>query len=82
MTFATYNGVIVTFLVVVNLSMGGINTLELLTNETMFYGGMAVAAFSLISAIICGFILMINKMRLNAKFDYEYGENTKSGKRR
>jgi hypothetical protein len=47
---------------------------ERLTNEVMFYGGLAIVAVAALAAIALTFVLIINRMRLNAKFTAEYGE--------
>jgi len=48
--------------------------IDRIANETMFYGGLAVVAASVFAAVIAGFILVIRKMKLNARFDEEYGK--------
>lgn len=45
-----------------------------LTNELLFYGGMAVAIGSLIAAILYFCISQIGKVRLDAQLDAEYGK--------
>ena len=48
-----------------------------LTDELLFYGGIAVAVGSLVMAILSFCILQIKKIRLNAQMDYEYGKKEK-----
>lgn len=52
-----------------------------LTNELLFYGGIAVAVFSIAVLIIGLCILKMKRIRLNAQMDKEYGEQKKVGKR-
>lgn len=48
--------------------------MDWLTDEILFYGGMAVAAGSLVMAMLCFCISEINKLRLNIRLDAEYGK--------
>lgn len=48
--------------------------MDWLTNEMLFYGGMAGAAGSFVAAIIYFSISQIRKVRLNAQLDAEYGK--------
>lgn len=48
--------------------------MEWLTNEILFYGGIAITTISLIIFIIYLCISQIITIRLNAKMDIEYGE--------
>ncbi len=54
-----------------------------LTDERLFYGGIAVAAGSLLAAIFCFFLSQIRKIRLESRLNMEYGEAEKNvtGKR-
>ena len=54
----------------------------MISNELLFYGGIVVIILTLIFAIIFYILLYIKKIKLNAKFDKEYGEKTKIGKKR
>ncbi len=45
-----------------------------LTNEALFYGGIAVAGCSLAAAVIYFSIAYVRWMRLNIKLDEEYGK--------
>lgn len=47
-----------------------------LTNEILFYGGIAVAIASLAAALLYFCITQIKKVRLDARLDAEYGERT------
>lgn len=44
------------------------------TNEILFYGGMVIAVTALVAAIIFFVIFYIGKIKLNIKFDEEYGK--------
>ena len=43
-------------------------------NEILFYGGMALVGIVLVVAIIFFVIFYIGKIKLNLKFDEEYGK--------
>ena len=45
-----------------------------LSNETIYYGGLLMAALAIIFAIVSGLVLTIRTMRLSARFDEEYGK--------
>ena len=45
-----------------------------ITNEMLYYGGLALAALALVVGVVSGLILKIRSMRLNMHFDREYGE--------
>ena len=51
--------------------------MEWITDELLFYGGMAIAACSLLALLLCVCIFQIKKVRLNARLDAEYGEQKK-----
>ena len=57
------------------------NLMELLidglTNEILFYGGLAIAGGTLFAAFICLSISHIKKIRLDAQLDAEYGKRNK-----
>lgn len=48
--------------------------MSLLTNEALFYGGIAVAGCSLAAAVIYFSIAYVRWIRLNIKLDEEYGK--------
>lgn len=48
--------------------------MDWLTDEMLFFGGIAVAAASALLTLIYFFISHVGKKRLNAKLDAEYGE--------
>lgn len=47
-----------------------------LTNEMLFYGGIVVAATSLVMALLYFCFTQIKKLRLDARLNTEYGERT------
>jgi len=49
----------------------------LISNETLFYGGMFIAGFALVATIVFVFVTTISMMRLKAKFTAEYGDKIK-----
>lgn len=51
-------------------------------NELLFYGGISVVVLTLVSAVVFFVLFYVNKIKLNAKFDKEYGEKSKVGKKR
>lgn len=51
--------------------------MEWITDELLFYGGMAAAGFSMLAMILYLCISQIKKVRLNARLDAEYGERKK-----
>ena len=51
--------------------------MELLTDELLFYGGLAVAIGSLVIAAIFAIVSRIYMIRLNELFDKEYGKKCK-----
>ena len=57
------------------------NLMELLidglTNEILFYGGLAIAGGTLLAAFIYLCIWHIKKVRLDAQLDVEYGKRDK-----
>ncbi len=50
--------------------------MDWLTNEILFYGGIAAAIASLAAALLYFCITQIKKVRLDARLDAEYGERT------
>ncbi len=48
-----------------------------LTNEILFYGGLAIAGGTLLVAFIYLSISHIKKIRLDAQLDAEYGKRNK-----
>lgn len=50
--------------------------MEWLTDEIMFYGGVAVAGGSALAAIIFFCIFKVKKIKLNAQLDREYGKRS------
>lgn len=58
------------------MKTGGIG---MISNEVLFYGGMTVAGTA--AALLLIFIIahIIGGIRLNAKFDSEYGEKNDTG---
>jgi hypothetical protein len=48
-----------------------------LTNEILFYGGLAIAGGTLFAAFIYLSISHIKKIRLDAQLDAEYGKRNK-----
>lgn len=56
--------------------------MEWLTDELLFYGGMIIAACSLLTASIGLIILLIRKKYLNARLDMEYGKKEHSNRKR
>ncbi len=51
-------------------------------DETLFYGGIVIAALALVIAVIFFIIFYIGKIKLNVKFDKEYGEELKPKRRK
>lgn len=51
--------------------------MEWMTNELLFYGGMAAAGGSLLALILFLCISQVKKVRLNARLDAEYGPRKK-----
>lgn len=51
--------------------------MDCITNEAIFYGGIIIAACSLLAALIYFFISKIRKMNLDARLDAEYGKKVK-----
>jgi len=51
--------------------------MDWLTDEILFYGGIAIAAISLIAAIFYFSLSQIRRIRLNARLDAEYGEKNR-----
>lgn len=45
-----------------------------LTDEILFYGGVAASAASFVAAVFYFSISQIQKIRLNTKLDEEYGK--------
>ncbi len=54
----------------------------MISDEILFYGGIAVDIITAASAIIFFVIFYIGKIKLNIKFDKEYGEIPKIKKRK
>lgn len=54
--------------------------MEWLTDEMIFFGGIAVAAVSAVLTLIYTLFSHRGKKRLNAKLDAEYGEIVKGKK--
>lgn len=54
----------------------GAYEMEWLTDEIMFYGGVAVAGGSALAAIIFFCIFKVKKIKLNAQLDREYGKRS------
>ena len=53
------------------------------TDQTLFYGGMALAGGSALAAFLFFCVFQIRRIRLNARLDAEYGRQEKSsGKRK
>ena len=50
-----------------------------LSDELLFYGGIAVAACACVGAVIAACGAKIKIMRLNARLDEEYGPKVKRG---
>lgn len=48
-----------------------------LTDEMLFYGGMAAAGCAALALILCLCVSQIKKIRLNVRLDAEYGERKK-----
>lgn len=46
-------------------------------NEMLFYGGLIGGLFSLVALIIFFIVAAIGKIKLQAKFDAEYGRKIK-----
>lgn len=46
-----------------------------ITNEMMFYGGMIVAAASVLGMIIYLLLARVKKLKLEIRLDQEYGKN-------
>ena len=51
--------------------------MEWISDELLFYGGMAAAGCSLLAMILSLCMFQIKKVRLNARLDAEYGERKK-----
>lgn len=51
--------------------------MEWISDELLFYGGMAAAGCSLLAMILYLCISQIKKVRLSARLDAEYGERKK-----
>lgn len=47
---------------------------DILTGQTLFYVGIAIMAVSILIGIVVGFLMKLKSLRLNQKFDVEYGE--------
>lgn len=47
-----------------------------LTNEMLFYGGIAVSVISLVMALLYFCLTQIKKVRLDTRLDAEYGKRT------
>lgn len=45
----------------------------MITNEMMFYGGIAIAATALIAGLVCLLFLRVKKSKLDTQLDAEYG---------
>ena len=45
-----------------------------LSNETLFYGGIAIIGITIVVTILSFFLFKIKKLRLDAKLNAEYGE--------
>lgn len=52
--------------------------MDWITNETMFYGGIIISSFSLLTALVYFFISKIRKMNLDTRLDAEYGKRVKA----
>lgn len=46
-----------------------------LTNEMMFYGGIALAGTSILGMVIYFLIARMRRMKLDMQLDQEYGKN-------
>lgn len=46
----------------------------MLLNDILFYGGIIMGIITILIAIILFVIFYINKIKLNIKFDEEYGK--------
>lgn len=51
--------------------------MEWITDELLFYGGMAAAGCAALALILCLCISQIKKVWLSARLDIEYGERKK-----
>lgn len=45
----------------------------MITNEMMFYGGIAIAVTALITGLVCLLFLRVKKSKLDTQLDAEYG---------
>jgi len=54
----------------------------MISNETLFYGGIVVDIIVLILVIIFFVMFYIDKIKLNDKFDREYGKELKPKRRK
>lgn len=54
--------------------------MEWFSDEFLFYGGLALAGFAVFAAIVIFSVLQIKKVRLEARFDAEYGAKEKKKK--
>ncbi len=48
-----------------------------LSNELLFYGGIAVCGAALLFAVICLCVSKIRSVKLNTRLEAEYGEKNK-----
>ena|GEM_PF-2757064 len=44
------------------------------SNQVLYYGGLALVALAVFTAVISGLVLTIRTLRLNTRFDEEYGK--------
>lgn len=45
----------------------------MITNEMMFYGGIAIATAALATGLVCLLLLRVKKSKLDTQLDAEYG---------
>lgn len=51
-----------------------------ITDEMLFYGGIAAAGGSLLASIVCFAAFKIQKIRLDSQLDEEYGKENRKRK--
>lgn len=56
--------------------------MEWLTDELLFYGGIALAGGALLLSIVSFLILQIHSIRLNGQLDEEYGKEETDGRKK
>lgn len=55
--------------------------MNMLSNETLFYGGLITAGIAAAALLVFAVLSIAVKIKLNAKFDVEYGERTDKKKK-